>query len=108
MNTFKTRISTRARIVIASLLATSMAFAAVAVADQLSVDGDVAVVGTNNPVSLTAAPGETVSTTAGLSINWQGSRHVVAGSTVNFGVDASETNLPAGYTVANTSVVVPT
>jgi hypothetical protein len=109
-NGLLSRLSSKRRLAVvgASLVLGASSLAAVALADQLSIDGDVGTAAGDNPLSVTAAPGATVSTTAGLKINWNGSRHVVAGSTVHFSVDAAQTTLPAGYSVGSASVAIPT
>jgi hypothetical protein len=71
-----------------------------AFADDFSADNDLVTNGNQNSVSLTAAPGATVNTSAQLVVDWQGSKHLVQGSSVTISVDASQTNLPSGYTAS--------
>jgi hypothetical protein len=83
-----------------------MLLASAALADTAIVDGDLATNGVQGSVSLTAAPGASVSTSAGVRVNWQGSKHLEAGSSITL-VDASQTNLPSGYSVGDASGTVP-
>jgi hypothetical protein len=90
-----------------ALILGASSLAAVALADQLAIDGDVSTAGSNNPLSVSAQPGATVNTTAGLSINYSGSKHLVPGSSVGFTVNSVQTTLPVGYSVASTNLAVP-
>ena len=71
-----------------------------AFADDFSADNDLVTNGNQNSVSLTAAPGATVNTSAQLVVDWQGNKHLVQGSSVTISVEAAQTNLPSGYTAS--------
>lgn len=88
--------------VVLAMLVTSMALA-----DTYSPDNDVFSPGNQSSVSLSASPGATVTTSAQIVVDWQGSKHLAAGSSVTFAVNTSQTNLPSGYTVGNASGTVP-
>ena len=85
----------------------AMLFTSIGLADQFTPDNDVFTPGNQNSVNLSAAPGDTVNTSAQLSVEYQGSRHLVPSTAVNFSVNTSQTNLPSGYTVSNVSSTVP-
>jgi len=89
--------------VIMAMLVTSLALA-----DTYSPDNDVFSPGNQNSVSLSATPGETVTTSAQIVVDWQGSKHLADGSSVTFAVNTSQTGLPSGYTVGNATGTVPT
>src|SRR5688572_2300362 len=89
--------------VILAMLLTSLALA-----DDFSIDNDVFSSGNQNSVSLSAAPGATVNTSAQIVVDWQGQKHLAAGTSVTFAVNGSQTNLPSGYTVGNATGTVPT
>ncbi len=84
-----------------------MALAAVAVADQYQVDNDTFSPGLQNSVSLTAVVGGAVNTSAQIVVEYQGNKHLSAGTPITFSVNASQTTLPAGYTVGDASGTVP-
>jgi hypothetical protein len=88
--------------VILSMLLTSFALA-----DNYTVDNDVYDNGNQNSVNLSAQAGELVNTSAQLVVNWQGSKHLVPGTNVTLSVNASQTDLPDGYSVSSVSKLVP-
>jgi hypothetical protein len=69
-----------------------------AFADQLQVDGDVATVGAQSSVSLSAAPGESKSFPVDLVIDCQTKGHIE--STVTLAYDAVESTVPSGGTLS--------
>ena len=85
----------------------SMFFTSIGLADQFTPDNDVFTPGNQNNVNLSAAPGAPITTSAQLFVEYQGSRHLVPNTTVNFSVNTSQTNLPSGYTVSSVSNTVP-
>lgn len=85
----------------------SLVMATAVFADDATVDGDVIAPGNQNSVTLTAAPGATVNTTAGLAVKWSGNKHLATGSAITISNDAAQTNLPAGYSVGNATGNVP-
>src|SRR5919106_5092105 len=84
-----------------------MVWATAALADPWSVDNDVVASGNQNELSFTVAPGAPVSTSGQIVIDYQGSKHLEAGSTVTFQKDTAATTLPAGATMGNISIAVP-
>lgn len=88
--------------VILSMLLTSLALA-----DGYSVYNDIFYPGNQNSVSLSAAPGATVNTSAHIIVDFQGSKHLVPGSSISFSVNAAQTTLPAGYSVSTISTSMP-
>jgi hypothetical protein len=86
----------------------AMLLTSLALADTYSVDSDVFSPGNQHSVTLSAAPGATVNTSAQIVVDWQGQKHLQAGSSVSFSVNASQTNLPSGYSVGSASGTVPT
>ena len=81
--------------------------AALAIADTFSADNDTVAPGNQAERTLTAAPGETVNTTQQLVLDYQGSKHAAAGSTVTASVNPAQTNLPSGYSVSTVVFNVP-
>jgi hypothetical protein len=77
-----------------------------AIADTISPDSDVVSPGNQGSVSLSAAPGATVNTSAQLVIDFQGNKHLSPGTALSLAVD--QTNLPAGYIVGIAIGTVPT
>lgn len=86
--------------VIMAMLLTSLALA-----DNVGADNDITSPGNQSSVNLTAKPGDLVSTSAQLVVDYQGSKHLVAGSTLVLQVGTN--NLPAGYTVSEVTKTVP-
>ncbi|MDP9299430.1 MAG: thrombospondin type 3 repeat-containing protein [Actinomycetota bacterium] len=80
--------------------------AGVALADTLSIDNDVFFPGNQNSVTLSAAPGDPVSTSAQLVVDYQGTKHLQQGTTVTLVVNAAQTTLPSGYTVSSVTKTV--
>jgi hypothetical protein len=86
----------------------AMLLTSLALADTYSPDNDVFSPGNQNNVSLSAAPSATVNTSAQIVVDFQGSKHLAAGTSVTFAVNTSQTDLPSGYTVGSASGTVPT
>jgi hypothetical protein len=78
----------------------------IALADDLSIDNDVVTPGNQNSYTATVAPGDPVSTSAQLVFDWQGTQHMQDGSSVTVEVNASQTNLPSGYSVSSVTKTV--
>lgn len=94
---------------IAALTAFFMiATAGIAWADGFQVDNDVFSPGNQNSVTLTAVAGSTVTTSAQIVVEYQGNKHLTAGTSIVFSVNASQTNLPSGYSVGDATGTVPT
>src|SRR6266540_3597377 len=85
----------------------AMVITSLALADNYFVDNDVFDSGNQNNVSLSAAPGALVNTSAQIVVNYNGNKHLDAGSAVTFTVSTSQTDLPSGYSVGNVSSTVP-
>lgn len=82
-----------------------VATAALASADGAVVDGDIATAGNQNAVSKVSAPGATVEATAGIAVNYNGSKHLQPETAIRFVLDS--TTLPAGYTVGDATGSLP-
>ena len=90
-------------------LAGVMLLASAALADDATVDNDIATAGNQNSISLTVEPSDPVSTSAGIRVNYQGSKHLATGSSISFkDAGSPQTTLPSGYTVGVASGTVPT
>ncbi len=85
---------------IAAMLVTSLALA-----DQVGVDNDIVSPGNQSSVNLTVSPDATVTTSAQLVVDYQGSRHLTAGSQLVLQVGTHD--LPAGYNVSEVTTTVP-
>lgn len=83
----------------------AMVFTSLALADQVGVDNDTVSPGNQSSVNLTVSPGDTVTESAQLVVDFQGSSHLVAGSDLVLKVGTN--NLPAGYTVSDVTTTVP-
>ena len=92
---------------VAAVTAFFMAFAGIALADQMQVDNDVAGPGNQNIVSFTVAPGATVNTSGQMTIQYQGNQHLPDGAALAFSVSAQQTTLPSGYSVSTVNGTVP-
>jgi hypothetical protein len=92
---------------LAVVLAVSLLFPSVVLADQQKVDGDIFSPGLQNIVDLSAAPGATVNTSAQILVERSGGNHLSLGNPLTFTVNAAQTNLPAGYSVGDVSGTVP-
>src|SRR5215212_6281409 len=88
--------------VILAMLLTSLALA-----DGYSVDNDIFYPGNQNSISLSSGPGAPVNTSAHIIVDFQGSKHLSAGSNISFSVSSAQTTLPAGYSVSTVSSTVP-
>ena len=88
--------------VIVAMLLTSLALA-----DTFSPDNDVFTSGNQNNVSLNATPGEAITTSVQIAVDYQGSKHLKPSTSVSFSVNAAQTTLPSGYSVGNVSSTVP-
>lgn len=86
-------------------LIVAMLVTSLALADQVGVDNDVVSPGNQSSVSLTVAPGATVTTNAQLVINYLGNSHLVAGSGLVLQVGTND--LPTGYSVTEVFTSVP-
>jgi hypothetical protein len=85
----------------------TVALGAVAVADTVTVDNDIFTPGNQNSVTLVAAPGATVNTSAQLYVQYAGSKHLVAGDTLTLAdAGSGQTTLPAGSTVSSVTKTV--
>jgi len=81
----------------------------IAIADQAQIDNDLATTGVQSSVSLTANPGDTVSTSGQIVVDCQGSKHLTDNANLIFSDNSGPggTSLPSGYTVASASTTVP-
>ncbi|MBI4284021.1 MAG: HYR domain-containing protein [Chloroflexi bacterium] len=95
---------------LATTLAVSLSLLSVApvLADQQVVDNDLLTSGNQNIVNLSAPPGAVVNTSGQIVIQYQGGNHLAAGTVVTLVADATQTTLPAGYSVASVSLTIPT
>ncbi len=101
----KAKISKFLSLALALMLAlgtTSLAWA-----DTYSADNDVYSPGNQNNVTWVADPGATVTTSADLVVDYQGSKHLTPNSSVVFSVSTSQTSLPSGYSVSTVTGAVP-
>jgi hypothetical protein len=85
-----------------------VALGAVALADLQQVDNDFSTSGLQNSHDFgSVSPGQALSTTAQVAINYQGNTHLSAEDVVPFDVSAGQTDLPAGYSVSSVSITIP-
>jgi hypothetical protein len=82
-----------------------MVLATGALADQVGADSDITTPGNQNSVTLTANAGAIVTTTAGLAVEWSGSRHLNPGDALKLVISSSD--LPSGYSVSPVNTSVP-
>jgi hypothetical protein len=93
--------------VLAVLLSVMLVFPVAVLADLQEIDNDIASAGNQNTVSITAAAGDTVSTSAQIIITRYGNKHLSVGDPVDFVVETAQTTLPTGYTVSSVSGSIP-
>ena len=89
------------------LLIAALALPWAVLADNYQVDNDTASGGNQNIVNITASPGATVNTSGQVVVEYQGSKHLVAGSSLVFSVNTAATTLPTGYVVSSINLTVP-
>jgi hypothetical protein len=95
-------------LILGTLLAALLVATVASAADDGSVDGDVGQPGNQNTVALSASAGGAVNTSAGLVIARAGNQaHLAVGDVVVLEYDASTSNLPAGATVSDVSLTIP-
>jgi len=85
----------------------TIAMMSIAVADDFSVDNDIQTNGNQNTVNLSAALGGTVTASAQIVVDWQGTKHLMPSTPVTFSVNPTQTTLPSGYTVSSVTSTVP-
>lgn len=84
-----------------------LGFAAAASADNVSVDSDVFTPGVQHSVDITVAPGGSVSTAAQTVVAYQGSKHLVPGSSVTMHKDAVQGFVPGDLSVPDATGSLP-
>jgi hypothetical protein len=89
------------------MLGMLLAFAGIAFADQIQVDGDVVAPGNNNPVSLgTVNPGQTLTPQdSRFILNCNSSEHANAGATISLNFNSGASS--AGVSATNATITVP-
>ena len=95
-------------LILGTLVAATVLVTVASAADDGSVDGDVGAPGNQNSVSITTNAGATVNTAAGLVIERAGNQaHLAVGNVVVVEYDSAASNLPAGATVSDVTLTVP-
>ena len=89
-------------------LALTAGISSTAHADDVAVDNDVIQAGVQHSVDLTVAPGAPVSASAQMVADWQGSKHLVPGTTLTIGVaGSSDYDGVTGVSVGDAVASVP-
>lgn len=102
------RPGARALGVAATVGAVSLLMSGTALADNVYVDTDLTLPGHANSYSVTVDANQPVSTSAQIVVEYNGTKHVPADSTVVFGFDAAHSStLPSGATVDDITVSTP-
>jgi hypothetical protein len=92
----------------ATVVILTVGFAAAASADDVSIDNDITTNAADHSYTVSVAPGATVSTTAQVVVDYQGSNHLLAGSAIIVSQDSVTGGLvPADLVVTPASGSVP-
>jgi hypothetical protein len=87
----------------------TLATAGIAMADDVAVDNDVVTPGVQHSADITVAPGDPVSATAQMVVDYQGSKHLTSGSAITVGLEAGSTTFGGvtGVSVGDATGTVP-